>query len=60
MNSSRQIETIAFILCFGFGSRVAAVGVFAVLAFVVFVADGEAREVVRRERYSDLMARDVG
>jgi diaminopimelate decarboxylase len=27
---------------------------------VVFVADGNAREVVRRERYEDLMARDVG
>jgi diaminopimelate decarboxylase len=26
---------------------------------VVFVADGKAREVVRRERYEDLMARDV-
>ncbi|HEX5192902.1 MAG TPA: diaminopimelate decarboxylase [Solirubrobacteraceae bacterium] len=26
---------------------------------VVFVADGNAREVVRRERYGDLMARDV-
>jgi diaminopimelate decarboxylase len=26
---------------------------------VVFVADGNAREVVRRERYEDLMARDV-
>jgi diaminopimelate decarboxylase len=27
---------------------------------VVFVADGNAREVVRRETYQDLMARDVG
>ena len=27
---------------------------------VVFVADGEARVVVERERYSDLVARDVG
>jgi diaminopimelate decarboxylase len=27
---------------------------------VVFVAGGEAREVVRRERYEDLMARDAG
>jgi diaminopimelate decarboxylase len=26
---------------------------------IVFVADGHAREVVRRERYEDLMARDV-
>ncbi len=26
---------------------------------IVFVADGNAREVVRRERYEDLMARDV-
>ncbi len=27
---------------------------------VVFVSGGEAREVVRRETYADLMARDVG
>jgi len=27
---------------------------------VVFVSDGEAREVVRRETYADLMSRDVG
>ena len=27
---------------------------------VVFVAGGEARVVVRRETYADLMARDVG
>ena len=26
---------------------------------VIFCRDGEAREVVRRERYEDLMARDV-